>query len=145
MFLDAFPGTPYAGRVSRIWPTANRTKATVEVRVSFDAPDGRLRPDMGVRVVFLPAEAADGAAEVPAEGEELEPTVLVDEASVVRRGGQDGVFVLEGDTVKFQRVELGARKGGQLVIRFGLVGGERIVLEPPATLNDGDRVQVGSG
>lgn len=139
IFLDAFPGTPYAGQVSRIWPTANRQKATVEVRVTFDAPDQRLRPDMGVRVVFLPPDAEAPVAN-PEQG--AEPTVLVDETSVVRRDGKEGVFLLEGDQVRFHPVELGARKAGRLVVRFGLQGGERILADPPATLADGDRVQL---
>ena len=33
IFLDAFPEDAYRGKVLRIWPTANRQKATVEVRV----------------------------------------------------------------------------------------------------------------
>jgi multidrug resistance efflux pump len=52
IYLDAFPEKAYAARVDRIWPTANRTKATVEVRVAFLERDERLRPEMGVRVVF---------------------------------------------------------------------------------------------
>src|SRR6185436_6114369 len=59
LYLDAYPDKPYKGRVDRIWPTANRTKATVEVRVTFLERDDRLRPEMGVRVVF----SAEGAAE----------------------------------------------------------------------------------
>src|SRR5690606_7887824 len=44
VFLDAFPERPYAGEVSRVWPTADRQKATVEVRVRLLEPDQRLRP-----------------------------------------------------------------------------------------------------
>ena len=53
IYLDAWPDHPYRGRVDRIWPTANRQKATVEVRVAIDKKDDRLRPEMGVRVVFF--------------------------------------------------------------------------------------------
>ena len=58
VFLDAHPEKPYSGRVDRIWPTANRTKATVEVRIVFEERDDRLRPEMGVRVVFVDAAEA---------------------------------------------------------------------------------------
>ncbi len=60
IFLDAAPDRGYPGEVSRIWPTANRQKATVEVRVRFLEPDDALRPDMGVRAVFLPQDEGDG-------------------------------------------------------------------------------------
>ncbi|MBK7644823.1 MAG: ATP-binding cassette domain-containing protein [Planctomycetes bacterium] len=50
IWLDAYPDKAYAGRVDRIWPTANRSKATVEVRIVFEERDDRLRPEMGVRM-----------------------------------------------------------------------------------------------
>ncbi|MCA9001611.1 MAG: HlyD family secretion protein, partial [Planctomycetes bacterium] len=56
LYLDAFPDVALAGRVDRIWPTANRQKATVEVRVTFDELDARVRPEMGLRVVFSTGE-----------------------------------------------------------------------------------------
>ena len=89
VFLDAYPGRPYTGKVSRIWPTANRQKATVEVRISFERLDERLRPEMGVRVVF--AEAKQGA---PAEAEGPAP-LLVPSDALVKVDGREGVFVLE--------------------------------------------------
>ena len=60
VYLDAFPDRLYTGRVSRVWPTADKQKATVEVRVVLDEPDERLRPEMGVRIVFRQDEAQEG-------------------------------------------------------------------------------------
>src|SRR6185436_18598851 len=50
VYLDAFPDDRYEGVVDRIWPTADRQKATVEVRVRLVKKDDRLRPEMGVRI-----------------------------------------------------------------------------------------------
>jgi RND family efflux transporter MFP subunit len=135
VYLDAYPQSVYAGRVERIWPTANRQKATVEIRISFDEPDERLRPEMGVRVVFSPREpqAADGeAAEV----------VLIPVASVVRLDGRAGVFVLERDVARWRAVELGAERGKRVAVASGLAGGELVVASPPPNLADGDRVRL---
>jgi RND family efflux transporter MFP subunit len=139
VFLDAFPQRPYPGRVERIWPTANRQKATVEVRVKFLERDERLRPEMGVRVVFL-----EGDAEPTPEGEaeEAEPAILVPEEAVVRADGKDAVFVLERDVVHQRGVTLGGRRGGQLEVSAGLTVGEQIVADPPPSLEDGARVRV---
>jgi multidrug resistance efflux pump len=52
---EAFPGKVYAGKVSRLMPEANRSKASVSVRVHIDIPPGDdiLRPEMRARVTFL--------------------------------------------------------------------------------------------
>src|SRR5690606_1372654 len=39
IYLDAFPGRTYPGKVSRIWPTADRQKASIQVRIVFAARD----------------------------------------------------------------------------------------------------------
>jgi len=134
IYLDAFPADAYAGDVRRIWPTANRQKATIEVRVGFLEPDRRLRPEMGARVVFAPqAPRSDGAGEAE--------RVLVPTSSVVRVDGQAGVFVLERDVARFRGVEPGGERAGRLLIESGLEGGETILADPPDSLQDGDRVR----
>ncbi len=135
VFLDAFPDRRYRGRVDRIWPTANRQKATVEVRVKLDAPDASLRPEMGVRIVFLPADAAESSA--PATGERR---ILVPETAIVEVQGRAGVFVLERDVATFTPIEVGDRANGRAEVRVGLRVGQRIVLDPPPSLHSGDRV-----
>ena len=135
IFLDAYPGRPYAGRVERIWPTANRQKATVEVRIGFDEPDGLLRPDMGARVVFPPPDAAE--PEAPGEAR-----VLVPSECIVRVEGRTGVFVVDRDVALFRELRLGDERSRRFVVLAGLEGGERVVAEPPSSLSDGDRVRV---
>jgi RND family efflux transporter MFP subunit len=137
IYLDAFPDKPYPGRVDRIWPTANRTKATVEVRVAFDERDDRLRPEMGVRIVFQ----ADGAP-AAASAEPEPPVVLVPIGAVIKAEGKSIVFVIERDTVRSRDVTLGDQRAGRVVVRSGLSEGETIVADPPASLVDGDRVRL---
>jgi RND family efflux transporter MFP subunit len=138
IYLDAYPATLYTGTVERIWPTANRQKATVEVRVGFDAPDARLRPELGARVVFSPEVPATVGADAAAPAER----VLVPEGTIVRSAGAAGVLVLERDVVRWQGIALGEARGGRVAVLSGLEGGERLVLDPPAGLADGDRVRV---
>ncbi len=61
VYLDAFSKEQFQGTVERIWPTANRQKATIEVRVRLETIDPRMRPEMGARVVFPRKAEADGA------------------------------------------------------------------------------------
>lgn len=135
IFLDAYPEDAYQGQVDRIWPTANRQKATVEVRVRFLKKDERLRPEMSVRVVFSSQKPRKVVNKSQAE-------ILVPEDSIVRVNDADGVFVLERDTVQVRPVKLGARRSGRVVILEGLQEGQQLVLKPPSTLNSGDRVQL---
>jgi RND family efflux transporter MFP subunit len=135
VFLDAYPDRAYAARVDRIWPTANRQKATIEVRIAFAAPDERLRPDMGVRVVFA---AGGGDAQAAAAG----PAILVPESAVVEVDGKPATFVVEQDTVRLQAVQLGERSAGRVVVREGLRSGQRIAVDPPPSLRGGERIRV---
>jgi hypothetical protein len=135
VFLDAYPENGYEGAVDRIWPTANRQKGTVELRVKLDAPDGKLRPEMGARVVFLDLSAAEAAPR--------EAVVLVPETAVARADGKTGVFELERDVARWRGVELGGRRGQRVVVTRGLSGGERLVDAPPSGLEDGARVRTG--
>jgi len=133
IYLDAYPDAPYAGRVDRVWPTANRTKATVEVRVAFEQRDDKLRPEMGVRVVFHADEAAAAA---------VEATILVPESAVRPRDGRSTIFVVEDGTARRRDVELGPARAKKVVVLKGIEPGDQIVVEGPADLQDGARVRV---
>jgi len=137
VFLDAFPDDRYPGTVDRIWPTADRQKATVEVRVKLERLDDRLRPEMGVRVVFRNADEAPTTTEAAAS-----PRILVPSEAIVEIDGASGAFVVERDVVRFTAVQLGETKGGRVSIEAGLRATQRIVLAPPTSLKDGDRVRL---
>lgn len=128
--LDAYPDKTYPGRVRQIWPTADRQKATVELRVEFLERDERILPDMGVRVTFVEEAESSGAA----------ARVLIP-ASAVFDAPEPSVFVVEGETVRLVRVTIAAAAApGQVEALSGLRGGELIVDTPPVSLGDGDRV-----
>ncbi|MDP6408172.1 MAG: efflux RND transporter periplasmic adaptor subunit [Planctomycetota bacterium] len=136
IYLDAWPGQPYTGRIDRIWPAADRQKATVEVRIAFDSLDERLRPDMGVRVVFLESEN-----EVDAQAAAV-AVVMIDARALVRVDDRAGVFEVDRETARWREVVVGAERMGRMTVEKGLEGGETIVLDPPASLGDGDRIRV---
>lgn len=133
LLLDAFPTEPLGARVDRIWPTANRQKATIEVRLEILDSDPRLRPDMGVRVVF-------GALMEP--GSDPEPGVWLPAAALVKRGGAWGAFFLEQGRLEFRTLIVAERKGAQVRVAKGLQEGEIAVLNPSSDLEDGDQVLV---
>jgi RND family efflux transporter MFP subunit len=137
IYVDAWPDQRYSGRVRRIWPTANRQKATVEVRVTIDAPDSKLRPEMGARVVFATPSTSEQEKAVAQE-----PALLVQKSAIVKVDGKSGVFVLERDVARFRPVVLGPERSGRVVVQSGIHDGDQVVDEPPTSLFDGDRVRI---
>ncbi|MBR9824792.1 MAG: efflux RND transporter periplasmic adaptor subunit [Alphaproteobacteria bacterium] len=51
--LDAYPDWRIPSRVEAIIPTADRSRATIRVRVAFNERDDRILPDMAARVTFV--------------------------------------------------------------------------------------------
>lgn len=137
--LDADPDTGYGATVRKIWPRAERSKGTIELRVRLDEQPAILRPDMAARVTFAGRTKDD----LPAEAKKAYVTVP---RGVLRtRGDASHVFVLRGDRVARRAVTLGEAQGEIVVIESGLEGGETLVLDPPADLRDGDVVRVDTG
>jgi len=131
--LNAYPEWKIPGEVIAIIPTADRSKATVKVRIALKTKDARIVPDMGVRVSFLEAEKP-GAPK---------PTgVWVPTRAVQASDGKSAVFVVQGEKVARVAVTAGEVRDVDQMISTGLKGGETVVLSPPAQLKDGSRVTV---
>jgi HlyD family secretion protein len=128
---DAFPDRKYDGFIEEISPEANRQKATVQVKVRVKKPDGFLRPEMNANVAFV-SEAK------PADLTSAKPVIVVP-ASAVRDGA---VFVTLGGKAIRRPVKTGPSGNQGARIDEGLIGGEDLIVNPPADLKDGDKVAV---
>jgi HlyD family secretion protein len=129
--LDAASDKGYRGRVRQVWPTADRQKATVEMRVEFLERPPILKPEMGARVTFLGKDAA------PSAGPDRPK---VPKRALTKRGATTVVFVLTGGAARQTTVTTGAEAGGFVDVESGLYGGESVILDPAADLVDGARV-----
>jgi RND family efflux transporter MFP subunit len=118
--LEASPERAWPGRVRQVWPTADRQKGTVEVRVVFVERPQALKPEMGVRLTFRPERKPDAET----------PRVFAPRRAVVRRDGRDLVFVVSGGRAVRREVRTGEAKGAEVEVVAGLSGGERVVLDP---------------
>ena len=124
-----------ANSVRQIVPTANRQKATVVVKVAFDALDRYVLPEMGAKVTFQEAQTADESATPPMQ-------VFVPKEAITERDGRGAVLVVEKGRVRSVAIETGITDGGEVEVRSGLRGGETVVLSPAADLGDGARVRT---
>jgi RND family efflux transporter MFP subunit len=136
--LNAYPDWQIPAYVIAIIPTADRSKATVKVRIGFKTKDARVLPDMGARVAFLSEAPASNAAEAQSPS-----TAVLIPADAVQAQGETGiVFLLRDDTVERRAVKLGSSgSGGQRVIA-GLKDGDRIAVGDFSKLADGAKIRV---
>ncbi|MEX1127583.1 MAG: efflux RND transporter periplasmic adaptor subunit, partial [Vicinamibacterales bacterium] len=135
--LDAYPEWRIPAHVITTVPSADRQKATVRVRIAFEALDPKILPDMGVKVSFLREDE-------PGQTAAAAPRVTVPKAAVKTIDSRTVVFVVKDDRVERRAVRAGLENSGQVEILSGLSAGERVVVEGPETLKDGDRVKIAS-
>ena len=127
---DAYPDRKYQGTIQQVSPEADRSKATVQVKVQVKNPDGYLRPDMNATVNFY--------NDAPASRRLENKRVIVIPRSAVQNGS---VFVVVNGHAR-------KRAGDHRRPRQGRNDRERINrrrrtdLNPPADLKDGQRVEV---
>jgi RND family efflux transporter MFP subunit len=131
--LDAYPDWKIPCHVRTIIPTADRQKATVEVRIAFDKLDPRILPDMGVKVTFLGEEKQAKQAPVG---------VMVPQNAVRDDSGQKIVFLVKDDHIERHAVKVGTANGTQTQILAGLTSGDTVVVGGPTDLKDGEAVAI---
>ena len=126
---DAFPDKKYEGIIDEISPEANRQKATVQVKVKVLAPDEFMRPEMNASVAFY--EEATGKTTTAA------PAIYIPAAAI--KNGKVLLFV-NGKAME-KSVKVGAASSLGVRVEDGLIGGEDIIMNPPADVKDGVKVQ----
>ena len=135
--LQAYPDWKIPAHVITTVPAADRQKATVKVRIAFnELGDARILPDMGVKVAFQ-ADAEPAAA--------TRLRLLVPERAMRRERDGAIVFVLRDGKVERRAVAVGGTAGADVEVLSGIRSGERVVLDPPPQLADGDRVRLRNG
>ena len=132
--LDAYPDQRYPGYVSKIVPTADRAKATVQVKVAFRSYDARVLPEMSAKVHFLPRPSRVAV--------DTQPVLVVPGTAVAERNGRSVVFVVERGRAVEVPVEVGRQVGSSVVIRDGLRPGVQVVDSVSASLRGGAKVTV---
>lgn len=134
--LEAYPDWKVPAHVIAVVPAADRGKATVKVRVALEQKDARMVPDMGVRVAFLGFKPAASAAQAP-------KGALVPAQALAQRDGRSVVFVVADGRAQLRAVKPAAQEvGGMKLLPEGVKPGERVVLSPAASLQDGAEIRI---
>lgn len=134
--LDAYSENAYPGFVSKIVPTADRTKATVMVKVGFKNYDNRVLPEMSAKVLFL-----NKSSNIETVGESKQ-FVAVPSSAVVSRNEKDLVFTVRDNQVVEIPVTIGKEFGTYVEIKSGLMNGDKIIENVNNEIVDGLKVNV---
>jgi len=135
--VEAFPDRTYKAVLRQVIPTADRTKATVQVKVTLLDKDPQLRPEMSAKVQFLePRKPEAQASAIPSA------VITAPAAAVVQRDGRPVVFEVVQGHARQRGVVPGPERQGQVVVKEGLQGTETLVVRPPDSLRDGDAVRI---
>jgi RND family efflux transporter MFP subunit len=135
IYLDAYPEVRYPSFVAKIVPTADRSKATVLVKVGFREYDSRVLPEMSAKVTFL-------SPKTDKSEEEVKSIIVVPASSIVSRKGKDVVFTVQDGKAVEVIIKLGRKFGDNVEILSGLSAGDEIIDKVSENIKDGTEVKV---
>lgn len=131
--LDAYPDWQIPAKVRTVIPTADRQKATVKVRISFDHLDPRILPDMGVKVSFLGDEE---------QKTQSAAALTVPKSAIKNDNGSTVVYVYRNGTVERRAVRLGNSRDNEQEVIAGISDGDQVVVRGNEAIHDGQKVDV---
>jgi multidrug efflux pump subunit AcrA (membrane-fusion protein) len=128
---DAYPDRVYRGRVNRKQPIVNRQRGVVQVKITIEAPDEFLLPDMNARVLLLRSPAGSGVSlpDIPRR-------------ALVPGSDPPAVFLLDGPVARLRPITTGVTTGDRVQVRAGLRPQDRVILPGDRPLADGQPVRA---
>jgi len=122
-------GQKFSGEVARTSASIDPASRTMQVEVTLPNRDGALLPGAYVQVA-LPLGAGDDALVVPAN-------------TLLFRGEGTRVAVVDAQSrIRLQPITIGRNLGEAFEVLSGLTEKDRLVLNPPDSLADGDAVVI---
>ena len=131
--LDALPGERFRGEVHMIVPTADRTKASILVKVAFADKDSRVMPEMSAKVAFLKRQSTD---------DERKPIKAIPATAVRTMMGKNVVYTVENNRLAEKVISTGRRYDTMIEIVSGIEDGGKIVTDGNKKMKHGRRVKI---
>ncbi len=135
IILDAYPNETYPAKVKKIVPTADRSRATVLTKVSFDNIDDKVLPEMSARINFFMRTGESQTK--PAEA-----VLVIPKEAITTRDNRKVVFVIDGDHVHMHNVTLGRELGDVTEVLDGVNRGDQVVLSPPGKMQNEEKIEI---
>jgi len=141
--LQAYQDQVYRGRLRQIFPSADRAKSIVEVRVTILNADVHVKPEMTASVTFQEhSKDLKGQGKGQATSPAGPPVVLVPKRAMTEQNSQPFVWVVADGTASRRAVVRGADRLDQVEVRSGVSVGEAVILNPPPALTDHGLVKI---
>ena len=131
--LDALPNDRFRGVVHMIVPTADRSKASILVKVAFLDRDPRILPEMSAKVAFLSRQVST---------DEEKPLTALPSGAVVSRDGKTLAFVVRNNLAVETPVHLGRKLDSMVEILNGVEVGDQVATAPLDKIKNGVKVRV---
>lgn len=135
IMLDAYPEKSYQGYVFKIVPTADRSKATVMVKVGFKNYDSRVLPEMSAKVAFF-TEPVDTSIS------NQKPILVIPASSVRNENGKSYVFTVSDDKAIKNEIVIGQKLGSYVEVLSGLQSGQKVISTLDEKIKDGVDVKL---
>ena len=149
---EFLPRMELKGHVQRIVGEADLQRNTLQVKVAFADPPSTLRPEILCRAHFLKTSVKDEATGTSSLANSSSPgttspvRVLVPEKALANPSGNESASVwvvdVTGRRAEQRQLRLGRETSdGYMAVHEGLRPGDRVILNPPASLKNGTRIQ----
>ena len=122
-------GLALEAQVREISPTVDPASRTTQVKLALPETSG-LRSGQFARVAMIDGQSS---------------TLLIKRTALRQHGQMQQVFVAEEGKAQMRLVRTGAEVDGQITILTGLRAGDRVILDPPATLREGQPLKIVDG
>jgi len=136
--LQAYQDRVYKARLRQIFPSADRAKSIVEVRVSILDADAFVKPEMTASVTFQ--EQPTGRT--PQGAAATTQAVLIPKRAISVQNDRPTVWVVTGGIAARRPVTLGAERLDQVEVKSGVLPGEALIVNAPPALADKARVRI---
>ncbi|MFZ1517545.1 MAG: efflux RND transporter periplasmic adaptor subunit [Ignavibacteriaceae bacterium] len=133
--LDAYPEKSYAAYVFKVVPTADRSKATVLVKVGFKNYDSRVLPEMSAKVSFF-TEPVDTSIT------NQKPILVIPASSVKTENGKTFVYTVSNDKAVKNEIVIGQTLGSYVEVISGLQSGQKVINNLDDKIKDGVEVKL---
>lgn len=131
--LDALPNSRFPGKVHTIVPTADRSKASVMVKVAFLNQDPRVLPEMSAKVAFLSRQVLPGEEQL---------VTAVPRSAIISDTGRNQVFLVRNGRARAEIVRTGRKLGSMMEIVAGIMPGDTVIMAPLSKIRDGVKVKL---
>lgn len=133
ILLDAIPDKRYKGFLHMIVPTADRTKASIMVKVKFAESDKRILPEMSAKINFLSRKTT---------ADEEKEQIMINKAALLKNQSEPSIFVVKGNRAVLTKIKIGKSYENEIEVLEGLTADDIIVLNPPDNLKNNTKVKL---